>query len=180
MSSGIVHARASVMLAAGFVTYGLVTRDWAAVQYATGALIGTLVSPDNDVDAGNLSYAYMAKVGKLPERLWSGIWFMYRRSLKHGGELSHFPVISTLGRIAYLYFFLLVIPYLALTIFIPYNLNTEFAWWVAKIAVYWKVVVGLMAADTIHYILDLATVNDKFNLGSLLSGKTNYNKRRKL
>lgn len=178
MSKGIVHNRACLGLAVGFTVGTLFTHNPADLQYAIGAAAGVFLSPDLDVDAKNLSYHIIGKVCAIPEKVWSAVWFMYRRSLKHGGELSHFPVVSTLGRLANIFFFAIIVPYLLISTVISFSWTSELGWWLALFAKYWRVVCGLMAADTIHYILDIVTVNDTFNINSLLHGKTNYHKRR--
>lgn len=169
MSAGYVHTRASVILAGAFVTAAVVSHNASDVQYAIGALVGVMVTPDCDVDNGFIAYHYIKRsLGSWAERIWDYIWFFYRRSLKHGSELSHFPIISTLGRITYLFFFAIVLPYLFMGIFVHFDLRYELLWWVGKICQYWKVVVGLMGADTIHFALDIATSDGKFDLDSLL------------
>lgn len=169
MSSGKVHTLSAVALATGFAVGALSDYDMRVMEYAAGALIGILVSPDNDVDKGNVGYGYIRnRLGDWAEYIWDAVWFMYRRSVKHGSELSHFPVISTLGRLAYLFLFAIIIPYLVLDIFFPIDLGFELSWWMAKFAFYWRVLVGLAAIDFIHWFLDIATVKGKFSLISLL------------
>src|SRR3990167_5991625 len=74
-----------------------------------------------------------------------------RRTLIH-----HF--ISTLGRIAYLFFFLVVIPEIILYFIFPMNFFYEIKWWINVLLINYRVVIGLMAADLIHYVLDVSTV----------------------
>jgi uncharacterized metal-binding protein len=170
MSSGRVHTLSAVALATGFTVAALSDFDVSAMQYTYGALIGILVSPDCDVDKGNMGYYYIRKrLGDWAEYIWDKVWFMYRRSVKHGSELSHFPVVSTLGRLTYLFFFVLVIPYLFLDIFFPIDLGYEFSWWFGKLCQYWRIIVGLGSIDFVHFVLDIATVKGKFSLSSLLS-----------
>lgn len=165
MSSGKVHNQASAALAGGFLLYGIITRDPACIEYAAGALAGTLLSPDLDVDAKNLSYKFFRKYKT--ETLWSALWHFYRRSIKHGSELSHFPVISTLGRLAYMFFFLVIIPNYILSLF-GWNFEQETLWWANFAIAHWKFTVGLMGIDFIHWFLDIATSDGHFNLDSLL------------
>ena len=170
MSAGSVHTLSAVALATGFTVASLSVLDPDAMQYAAGAVVGIFVSPDCDVDKGFIAYHYIRRrLGDWAEWVWDRIWFMYRRSVKHGSELSHFPVVGTLGRLVYLFFFVLVVPYLFLDIFFPFNLDFEFRWWITRILSYWRVVVGMMGVDFIHFILDIATVDGKFDINSLLS-----------
>lgn len=170
MSAGSVHTLASVALATGFTAVALADYDMDHMQYAYGAILGVFVQPDCDVDKGFIAYHYIRKrLGDWAEYLWDRIWYMYRRSIKHGSELSHFPVVGTLGRLAYLFLFTLVVPYLVLDVVFPLNINYELRWWAARILSHWRIVVGLMGADFIHFVLDVATVDGKFNINSLLS-----------
>lgn len=168
MSSGKVHTLASVALATGFTVAALSTYDMDSMQYAAGAVVGIFIQPDCDVDKGFIAYSYIRKrLGDWAEFIWDRIWYMYRRSVKHGSELSHFPVISTLGRLAYFFLFCVVIPNFVLSFF-GLNFSEEVAWWFGKVCQYWRVVVGLMGADFVHWFLDIATVKGQFSLSSLL------------
>lgn len=170
MSAGTVHTLSAVALATGFTVASLSTVDPDVMQYAAGALVGIFVAPDCDVDKGFIAYGYIRRrLGDWAEWIWDRVWYMYRRSVKHGSELSHFPVVGTMGRLAYLFFFALVVPYLVMDIILPFDLFFELRWWAWKILSYWRVVVGLMGIDFIHFVLDTATVDGKFDINSLLS-----------
>lgn len=165
-------------MSAGFTLGTFTTGEPSDIEYALGAFIGTTLTPDLDVDKGFVGDAYVLKrFGKIPYKVWRGIWHFYRRSVKHGSELSHFPVVGTLFRLAYLFFFAVVLPNYFLSIFFPLNPEWEIAWWFGNLCQHWKVVVGLMASDTHHYMMDIATRNDTFSLESLLRGKTNFKRR---
>ena len=165
MSKGIVHVQASVILAGAFGIMG-------EPEYAIGAFLGTILSPDLDVDKSFIGDKFiLQRLGAIPHRAWRTCWHFYRKSIKHGSELSHFPIISTLGRIAYLFLFCVIIPYMVLSYF-GFDFWYEVNWWFGILCQRWKVVLGLMGSDFIHYALDIATVNDTFNLNSLLSAKT--------
>src|ERR1044072_3589381 len=115
MSSGCVHQKASVILATGFVLGSLAFGS--GIEYATGALVGIMLNPDLDVDNGYICNHIMRnRIGKWASKVWDALWYFYRKSLKHGSELSHFPIVSTIFRLAYLYFFLLVVTYLLLSL----------------------------------------------------------------
>lgn len=151
MSAGHVHTKASLFLAAGF----LFTGGWSE---AIGSLIGILITPDCDVDNGMISDRYIRqRVGWAMEKIWDGVWYFYRRSIKHGSELSHFPVLGTMGRILYLFFFLVVLPTGVLCFFLPLDFIHEIQWWWRHMVGEWRVILGLMGADLIHYFLDILT-----------------------
>lgn len=157
MSKGTVHTLASVSLAGAFTAGTLMTGNPDDLQYVVGALTGILITPDCDVDAKFIAYKYIRqRLGKAAEFGWNMLWYYYRKSLKHGSELSHMPVISTLGRIAYLFLFAIVFPNLLLAA-LGYDAWSEIQWWFWQIMTHWKVVVGLMSADFIHWGLDILT-----------------------
>ena len=178
MSSGCVHQKASVFLAGGFLLGSLAFGS--GIEYAAGALVGIMVGPDLDVDAKNISNQIIRdKIGGRPNarqkdkpwfivrrsvawavgKVWDGLWFIYRGSVKHGSPLSHFPVISTLFRLAYLFLILLVIPYATLALFFPgaWDIWSELRWWLALLVRHHQVVIGLMGSDLIHWTLDIPT-----------------------
>lgn len=163
MSAGIVHARASMMLTGALALSVFICHDWSVLQVAAGALLGTILSPDLDVDAGNLTNTIIRKrLGRPLELLWDFFWHPYRRSLKHGGEFSHFPVVSTLIRLAYIYFFLIIIPEIVLALLLPYDFGYEMRWWLLYYWILpWRVWLGLMGADLIHWSLDVSTTEHK-------------------
>ena len=157
MSAGTVHLKASQILTIGFVVGSVLTWDAVPLNYAVGSMVGIYITPDLDVDAGNITDKIIRqKLGKKAEDVWDAFWYMYRRSLKHGGELSHLPVIGTLGRIAYVYLLLIVIPHTVYYyIFQPsWNLIYVLYWYGAAIAGMWKIWLGLMGADAIHWVFD--------------------------
>jgi uncharacterized metal-binding protein len=158
MSAGCVHTKGSVILAAGFAVGSLAFGS--GVEYAIGALAGIPLSPDLDVDNGFfMDRIIRERLGAGAEKVWDAFWYPYRASLKHGGPLSHFPVIGTIGRLAYLYFFLLVVPYVAASVLYPgaWDIGYELRWWMDQISGHWKVIIGLMGSDFIHWGLDVMT-----------------------
>lgn len=158
MSAGCVHQRASVILAGGFLLGSLAFGP--GVEYATGALVGILISPDLDVDAGNVSNKIIRnRIGHWAEAGWNVLWYFYKKSLKHGSPLSHFPVVSTMFRITYLFLFLLVFPYSLVELVLPgaWDYWTEMDWWVRFLQQHYQVILGLMGSDLIHYFLDILT-----------------------
>ena len=158
MSAGCVHQKASLALAAGFALGSLAFGP--GIEYAAGGLVGIMLTPDLDVDNGYIGNKIIRnRVGRLAERAWDGLWYFYRKSLKHGSELSHFPVVSTLFRLGYLFFFLIVIPYMILALVVPgaWDVWSELSWWIALGAKHYKLILGLMGSDLIHWALDILT-----------------------
>lgn len=178
MSSGKVHAQASLILSGGFFLGTFTTGNVADIEYSMGALLGIVLTPDLDVDAGSEVDKYIKRrFGHIPYWIWERCWHFYRRSVKHGSELSHFPVVGTFFRLAYLFFFAFILPYAVLDIFFPVNWEVELSWWIGLVANHWRIVVGLASSDFHHYVMDIATVNGRFNLESLLRRKTNFKRR---
>lgn len=152
------------MLAGGFALGAVISWDISNVQLIIGPLIGVIITPDLDVDAGFSGDKYIRqRLGLIAEWLWKRIWHFYRRSLKHGGELSHFPLISTIGRLLYLFGMFIVLPHaLYYWLFSPvWDLRYVLEWYFNGILGYWKVIISLMGADTIHFFLDILTTNHK-------------------
>lgn len=162
MSSGRVHKNASIILATGFTLSGIFMFDISGIWYAIGSLIGIIYTPDWDVDGGFIGDFYVKKLGPTAEKIWDGFIWLYRKSLKHGSPLSHWPIIGTVGRILYTYLLLFVVPYLIYwIIFHPHvNLIEKLGWFVWLCLDNWRVVLGLMASDFIHFILDIVTTNN--------------------
>lgn len=150
------------------------------IEYATGALVGIMLTPDLDVDAGNISnqiirekiggkpsakqkakpwFVIRGRVAWIVEKVWDGLWFIYRGSVKHGSPLSHFPIISTLFRLAYLFLVLLVIPYATLALLFPgaWDIWSELRWWADLAVQHHQAIIGLMGSDFIHWGLDILT-----------------------
>ncbi len=128
-----------------------------------GSLVGLYITPDLDVDNGFLTDQLIRKyLGWPAEWIWKMFWHPYRRSLKHGGPLSHFPPIGTMGRILYVYMMLIVIPCLLLYLLYTWrgygwNFQGELMWWWTWVMSHWKVIAGLAATDLIHWALDILT-----------------------
>lgn len=158
MSSGKVHATASVVLSVGFATCSVVTGRPEFVRCAVGAVVGVFVSPDLDLNGGLVQGTFIQKkTGWLGKKLWEWFWRPYSLSVKHGSFVSHFPIFSTLVRLLYLYFWIILLPSLVLEIFAGryFDLPYELKWWLQRIDAY--AVLGLAGSDTIHFLLDILT-----------------------
>jgi uncharacterized metal-binding protein len=170
MPNGRVHTNVTLMIAATYSAGALVTLSIGNLEYVAGALLGVLIHPDLDVDHGKVvTYKLLRKAGIIPYHTWRTVWYMYRRSLKHGGDLSHFPVVSTIGRIVYLFLTVIVVPYILLAPVLHLNLWYELNWWAWLVIVHYKVTLGLMTADFFHWLLDVATTEHKRKHGQGIS-----------
>ena len=91
-------------------------------------------------------------IGELLAFLWWGFWWPYGRLIPHRSLLSHAPIIGTLGRLLYLFFFPMLIWWLlSLTMG---GINTpQFVLPQISEDVY-QAILGLVIVDTLHGILD--------------------------
>jgi uncharacterized metal-binding protein len=133
-------------------------------EYAAGALVGIIIGPDLDVDKGNISNAIIRnRIGYWAEQGWNMLWYPYKKSLKHGSPLSHWPVVSTMFRLAYLFLFLLVLPYGLMELVSPgaWDFRMEISWWLEMGAKHYRAILGLVGSDLIHWALDVLTKEGK-------------------
>lgn len=173
MSSGATHAGVSLFIGTASITTGFLTQNPDFFAVGAGALSGVLLTPDLDVDNGNISYWFVGKFLGRPGRfIWTLWWSAYARAIKHRSGLSHFPVLGTVLRLIYIF-----VP--LVTIFIR-DQEASFLWnlayalvaqlisiplWIGMILMYlyapefltayasWYVL-GLVVSDTAHFIFD--------------------------
>ena len=160
MSTGRTHRKASLILASAFSVGAIVTLKPELIQCAMGSLVGMVVSPDQDVDAGNISNKIVKRnLGSFAEKIWRLFWSGYSKSFKNGSFGSHFPVYGTFVRIAYIYFWCIFLPHLAIYLTGITNWNLIYVLeWYARIFIGWHFI-GLASSDLIHYFLDILTTN---------------------
>lgn len=167
MSAGTVHFKASLLMSGGFLLCTILSWNIQLLPLVGGAVTGMYLTPDLDVDNGFYTDQLIRKyIGAWAEWIWKQYWYPYRRSLKHGGPLSHFPPLGTLGRVAYVYITLIALP--CLLLYFIYRLDGygwdvwgELIWWWNWIFSHWKFILGLITTDTIHYFLDILTTDHK-------------------
>lgn len=163
MSQGVVHRKASLILAAGFSVGALLSQNAGGLECALGAVVGIMVSPDLDVNSGNISYKIIRKkVGWFGESVWRWFWSGYSGSFKHGQFASHFPIFSTLIRLFYIYFWVILVPHTL--IYFSVNPGWDLMYvlsWFAKLFLSPMFFYGLVSSDIIHWALDLLTKETK-------------------
>lgn len=163
MSDGFVHVEASLILTAALGAGCIATQDPRLLECALGALTGVLLSPDLDVNSGNISNTLIKKkVGWFGERLWRGFWRGYSSSFKHGQFASHFPVFSTFTRLSYIYFWLIFVPHSLIKLlgFFQWELMYVLQWY-GILFLSLPFFMGLVGSDLIHYFLDKLTSEKK-------------------
>lgn len=132
--------------------------------YCVGSLIGIIISCDLDVDNGFIGDKIIReRLGYFAEKIWKAFWYLYRRSLKHGSPLSHWFVISTYGRIGYIFLLLIVAPHVGFYYVIQptWDLVYVLNWYWERVTEQREIIFGLIASDCIHYTLDIFTVEHK-------------------
>jgi uncharacterized metal-binding protein len=156
MPSGRVHSSSTVSLAVA--SFGLVfyyTHDpKIALAFSLGAASGVFLTPDLDIELQIASKIAISRTfGKVIGKLWYIFWWPYGKLLPHRSWISHFPVISTLIRLIYLFF---------LPIFIILSTNTtQFGEILDFLYNIRHAIYGLVAADTLHFIMDIISTEIK-------------------
>lgn len=134
MSDGIDHAIASLVLAP-IVAYGTFIRTYnplVAIGVGAGCVFGVVLSPDLDIN--HSTYGENLLPGCIGG-MWKAWWWLYGLVIPHRHWLSHAPIIGTLVRILYAF------------------------WWIALIDAHWFVVLapvwcGLALSDIAHWLMD--------------------------
>lgn len=134
MPSGVRHNAVNVAAAAtSFPFVGWFFDLPTTVAVTFGILLGCLISPDLDVDKGNISIAIIRKRSRGLAFIWRWFWWPYGKIFSHRGA-SHMPVIGTVTRLIYCF------PLWPVW------------WWLGDWAL--PVIAGLMLADILHWAAD--------------------------
>lgn len=142
MPSGAVHAVTGALLLGGGLV--AVAYDVAPVELAVGLAGGILLTPDIDIDHRTREEAMLWKV-PLVGWAWQCIWAPYAFAVPHRSPLSHWPVVGTMGRAAYLAFWVWVAQSMA---------GRD---WLAVITAWpglWWAMAGWAVQDGLHWALD--------------------------
>ena len=150
MPSGVVHAQASLFLAfpACALAYGtsahLPPQDamFHAGAAALGCLAGIPLSPDLDQEGLSTTEHWIIKMTLGLGFLWTMLWYPYARLCKHRSPLSHWPILGTAGRLAYI------------GIFVGIALACGWQPPVISLAPVLWALFGLMLSDTAHWAMD--------------------------
>lgn len=154
MSTGKAHARASKALAPiaalGTGCFCQFVGDYLPGSILAGAgtlfgcgIVGQILSPDLDQPNITASEWYVIRrLGPLAG-LWIAFWWPYAVLIKHRSALSHYPVVGTAGRLAYLFWG----PLLAIK-----NWDTPVPVWAAVL--FTGMIAGLAVSDMAHYVMD--------------------------
>ena len=165
MADGRTHALGTqllaVILAASEATYGKIngyalepTLIYSAVL-AGGTMLGLILTPDLDVNAGSISEQEIREYSPFGENLWWIYWYPYRMILPHRSPFSHGPIIGTIGRLLYI-----SIPYwiaIGVAYFVSgmwFNVLTQNGIWLITLPHFRVAVLGLAGADLLHFFMD--------------------------
>lgn len=171
MATGREHSAGTLGLAAGlgigyFLGYAIDPVTIPALILGS-AFSGFLVSPDLDVDGGNISNYYIRKSFGT-DVFWNIFWRPYRIGKKHRG-LSHIPLLSTLFRLAYVLCPLIILLFkdqdtpaykLGLTALVSSLFSLPLIFIIISLSVqnYWIYIVvfvlGAILADVLHIVMD--------------------------
>lgn len=147
MPSGKVHTAASLTLASvvGLMTLADTLQPPFAYPAMLGAVAGTVMTPDLDVDNGCIAFSNMQYALGVPaSRAWKAIWYPYAVIVKHRSWISHLPLVSTLIRFTYLYGIMLVVG-LIFGFRIPIPTSEPFETFLAFLAL----------SDLLHIVMDV-------------------------
>ena len=105
MSSGRTHAAVTMISSVGiaYLLHDQGLNSSQALAFCIGGLTGLLVNPDLDVDNGSISQRVVRKsTGCLISAAWSFLWVPYALIMPHRSVFSHWPILGTVLRLAYL------------------------------------------------------------------------------
>ena len=185
MADGKTHASATqilaVLLFASEATNGKIngyalepTLIYSAAL-TIGAMLGLLLTPDLDVNAGSISEEEVREISPFGENLWWIYWFPYRKILPHRSPFSHWPIIGTMGRLLYI-----GIPYwisLAVTYFLYpswFNWLAQNGIWLITLPYFRVVVLGLAGADLLHFFMDRRVFHKIFKQSKAMMTQRSY------
>lgn len=100
MPDGATHFAANALTGVGMTFAAAWYAPDAFAPVAVGSIIGAFITPDMDVDHTTETEKLMRKVPVVGTAIQAA-WLPYALNMKHRGP-SHWPVLGTLGRAAYL------------------------------------------------------------------------------
>lgn len=101
-----------------------------------GCMIGTIISPDMDVDVTHIGRSLVRKRHPILGFFFYWYWWPYAKIMPHRSWHSHAPIFSTFIRVGYVLWPILFFPNIW-----PYIFNV----WAGMI------LLGLMLSDTLHW-----------------------------
>lgn len=141
MADGSVHLKVALVADIGmaYAVWELLQSGQveAALGIGVGAALGTIITPDYDINGTTITESLIRKYIPVVGDFWVADWYLYSLWAKHRG-VSHLLVIGTVTRVVYLawrcwwwYVFAAGVAYLYLEthlqISLPFSLQT--LWW---------------------------------------------------
>lgn len=149
MPGGKVHSALTVATLSGVIApYALVQLNGNPWLYAAGCITGLLITPDLDINNGNISDTFIRKVSPVVQMIWRLFWTPYALILPHRSLFSHFPFVGTLLRLGYIFVWLNL--FNLLFFLVGRTFDTVSLVWVWN----WSFFFGLCHADIIHWFAD--------------------------
>lgn len=151
MPSGKVHTALTLATVSGVIApYLVVNLNGNEYLYIAGCVTGILISPDMDVDKGNISDHYIRKVSRPAQFLWRLFWTPYALLVPHRHTVSHFPFIGTAARIGYIFLVINVVVWFSSLLLGLFTSNTVSLIWIWD----WSFFFGLAHVDAVHWMTD--------------------------
>jgi len=151
MSSGKTHGRATLLLVAPVAIASVIIFPTdpllSVIVGAVGCATGLIIDPDLDIESITMSEWRMIKKLSIFGMLWAALWYPYAVLIPHRSPLSHWPILGTAGRAAYIFLlakFIAVIFGVSLPIMAIINQPVFVVWFF-----------GLAMADTAHFVMDV-------------------------
>ena len=141
MANGRVHSGDCVLIGSlgGIIAYQAGVPLVSCITFLFGSLVGVLLSPDLDQDGLTNSETVVFRRFRILGHTFFLYWYIYAVALKHRSPWSHFPILGTALRLAYL----------------------SPLWWLLFVFIGLPVpdlavpaVVGLAVADLLHFLRD--------------------------
>jgi uncharacterized metal-binding protein len=153
---GRVHSAITIATTSGVLApYLIVQFGGNPYFYVAGTLMGLLVTPDLDIDAGNISDTMIRKVFPPAQWIWRILWTPYAKLISHRSPISHFPFLGTLFRIGYIFLLLNLFNLLFFFFGNMFDTVSHFIWFWN-----WSFFFGLCHVDICHYVADI-TIKSK-------------------
>jgi uncharacterized metal-binding protein len=146
---GRTHAIACMVTATGaggLIYFNKLANLITSCNISIGALLGILISPDLDLmETGNYSMVILGKASHFLAKIWRLFWWPYAKLSHHRG-FSHWPIIGTILRVAYM----ILWSWIIMLIISPLGLR-----WTLNYSVLMPIVLGLVLSDFVHTLLDV-------------------------
>ncbi len=151
MPGGKIHNALTMATASGVLApYLIVQFGGNPYLYVTGCVTGLLISPDLDLNEGNISDTLIRKVFPPAQWLWRLFWTPYSLLIAHRSPISHFPIVGTLFRIGYIFLLLNLFNWLFFLFGNIFNNTVSWIWFWS-----WSFFFGLVHVDIIHWLADI-------------------------